>query len=472
MRKNLLFIFVGFSISLGSYLLISNNGYKKYNIIKSQINKNRTTLKKYLLPYKLISQQEETITQQKEIISQREKTIAKEKQRLSPFVSLELAKKKRGDSIKIKESFTQTSNNKTIKKYKLIDGFYAGIYRDLLYPGSGFIDFHKNNIFILSSRGILAYRRELTDDKNDFKQIKNNINSFIGREQFKKNKWFSIKDILIANDKVFVSYTEEIKSNCWGTSVIYGNLNYQNIEFKRLFSPISCVHAVFNIDETFNAHQSGGRIISLDDENILLTIGDYRSRHLSQNLNSVFGKIIKINIKTSQYKIVTAGNRNAQGLYFDEENNFLIQTEHGPFGGDEINLIDIEKIYKHKIQNYGWPISSGGEHYPSVVEYNPNIYKKYPLHKSHINYGFIEPIKSFTPSIGISEVAKIGKNKYVVSSLKDKSLYFITLNSKNELQKIIREEVFERIRDLKYNNKKLYMFMEDTASIGVINLNN
>ena len=472
MRKTIFFIFIPLSISLGSYLLISNTGYKKYNFIKSQINKNRTTLKKYLLPYNVISQQNKIISQQKEIISQNEKTIDKERQRLSPFVSLELEKKERGDSIEIKESFTETSDNKIIKKYKLISGFYAGIYKPLLFPGSGFIDFHENNIFILSSRGILAYRDQLTNDKNDFKQIKNNINNFIGREQFKRNKWFSIKDILISKDKVFVSYTEEIKNNCWGTSVIYGDLNYENINFQRLFSPKNCVHAVFNIDEDFNAHQSGGRIISLDDENILLTIGDYRSRHLSQNLDSVFGKIIKINTKTSQHKIVTVGNRNAQGLYFDKENNFLIQTEHGPFGGDEINLIDIEKIYNDEMQNYGWPISSDGEHYPSVVNNNLNIYKKYPLYKSHLNYGFIEPIKSFTPSIGISEIVKVGKNKYVVSSLKDKSLYFITLNSKKELIKINREEVFERIRDLKYKDNKLYMFMEDTASIGVINLNN
>ena len=59
------------------------------------------------------------------------------------------------------------------------------------------------------------------------------------------------------------------------------------------------------------------------------------------------------------------GHRNPQGLFFDKENNFILETEHGPQGGDEINLIEISKINKDKIQNYGWAISSAGEHYPN-----------------------------------------------------------------------------------------------------------
>ena len=106
------------------------------------------------------------------------------------------------------------------------------------------------------------------------------------------------------------------------------------------------------------------------------------------------------------------GHRNPQGLYFDKENNFLLETEHGPQGGDEINLIEISKINKDQIQNFGWAISSAGEHYKGVVKNNKKIYEKYPLYKSHIEHGFIEPLKSFVPSIGISEIVKVGQNKY------------------------------------------------------------
>ena len=75
------------------------------------------------------------------------------------------------------------------------------------------------------------------------------------------------------------------------------------------------------------------------------------------------------------------------------------------------------------------------------------------------------------PSIGISEIVKIGQNRYVVSSMKDKSLYFFELNEQKQIINTNRVEVFERLRDLRFNNNKLYLFMEDTASIGVINLN-
>jgi glucose/arabinose dehydrogenase len=192
---------------------------------------------------------------------------------------------------------------------------------------------------------------------------------------------------------------------------------------------------------------------------------------LAQNVESVNGKIIKVNIDNGNYEIISMGHRNPQGLYFDKENNFLLETEHGPTGGDEINLIEISKVNKDKIQNYGWAISSAGEHSGGKVEFNKKIYKKYPLYKSHSEHGFIEPLKSFVPSIGISEIVKIGQNKYVVSSMRGKSLYFFELNKQKQIINLNRVKVFERVRDLRFNNNQLFLFMEDTASIGVINLN-
>ena len=59
---------------------------------------------------------------------------------------------------------------------------------------------------------------------------------------------------------------------------------------------------------------------------------------------------------------------------------------------------------------------------------------------------------------------------YVVSSLKDKSLYFFKIDKNNSITDLNRVEVFERIRDIRYKENKLYMFLEDTASIGVIDV--
>ena len=303
-------------------------------------------------------------------------------------------------------------------------------------------------------------------------KIPNNINQYIGFEQFKKPSKFSLKDLFIINGKIYVSYTEEIQTDCWNTSVIFGDINYNHITFKKLFSPKECIHSRDNIDNEFTSGTSGGRIISFDENHIFLSIGDYRSRFLAQDKKSVNGKIIKINTNNFEYKIISMGHRNPQGLYFDEENNFILETEHGPKGGDEINLIEVSKITEDKMPNYGWPISSAGEHYGNRnSEANIKKYKKYPLYKSHNEHGFIEPLKSFVPSIAISEIVKIRPNKYVVSSMKDKSIYFFELNKEREIINLDRIEVYERVRDLNFKNNQLFLFMEDTASIGVINLN-
>ena len=302
-------------------------------------------------------------------------------------------------------------------------------------------------------------------------QIKNNINEFISLEQFNKNKWFSLKDLLIDQNQIFISYTEEIENDCWNTSIINGEINYEEINFKKLFSSDECVSQKNNIDKEFNAHQSGGRIINFDNNHILLTTGDYRTRQLAQNKGSINGKILKINILDSSFEIISMGHRNPQGLYFDRENKFILETEHGPMGGDEINLINIEDINEGNTLNFGWAISSAGEHYGGKIKDNKNKYNKYPLYNSHSKYGFIEPLKSFVPSIGISEISKIENNTYVVSSLKDKSLYFFNLDKKKEIINLKRVEISERIRDLKFKNDKLYLFLEDSPSIGIVDLN-
>ena len=153
------------------------------------------------------------------------------------------------------------------------------------------------------------------------------------------------------------------------------------------------------------------------------------------------------------------GHRNPQGLHLNEERMIILETEHGPDGGDEINLIDLNKIQKNKYLNFGWPIVSAGEHYGGrKLKENEKKYKKYPLYKSHAEYGFIEPLKSFVPSIGISEITKINHNRYVVSSLKDNSIYIFKLDKNNQIQNLKRIFIGERIRDLDYYENNLFYF--------------
>ena len=364
------------------------------------------------------------------------------------------------------------------------------------FPGSGYLETYSNYLILISASGILAYSDQIKNDTNNlyFKHIKTNISKFINEEQFRKSRindfdwleggWFSIKDVNIYKDQIYVSYTREVKENCWNTSLLHGKMNLKLIIFENLLTSDECVHFYDNIDGEFNAHQSGGRIINVDDQNLFFSTGDFRSRFRAQKEESIFSKIIEINKKTRDYKVVSMGHRNPQGLYHNKKNNFLLEAEHGPEGGDEINII---KLNQNEIQNYGWAISSYGEHYGGKnASFNKKKYIKYPLHKSHSEHNFIEPVIYFNPSIGISQIVGLDKdNSYVVASMKDESLYFFEydyndkkINTPNKVSngnakniKIERVHVGERIRDMIYYNEKLYLYLEDTASIAEVYIN-
>ena len=462
-KKLIFFITIIITITVLGYFLIN------YIIDRKSMNplgikdifsvEQKIIIKNILFPHKVIRKQELELN-----------TLRPLSLKMTEF---EFLFKKSLQNIQIKKfENVQLSNSMTMKKYNLVDGFYSGIKN--VFPGSGYLDFHKNNLFILSARGVLGYISiDNISDQNYLKQVENNIDDFLGLKQHQKTHTLSLKDLLIYKDKIYVSYTEEFQENCWNTSVIHGNISYESIKFEKLFSSRECLN--YNDIPEFEFHQTGGRIAQFDNNNVLLTVGEYRVRSLAQDKNSINGKTIKININNFNYEIISMGHRNSQGMYVDNKNGFIIQTEHGPRGGDEINIIEIEKIDNKKILNYGCPISSYGDHYSStspgqIEKKSSEKYKKYPLHKSHAKYGFIEPLKYFFPSIGISEITKIGNNKYVLGSLRDGSLYFFEINNK-KLSNLKRVGVGERVRDINIKNNKLYLFLEDTASIGIINLN-
>ena len=216
-KVTIIFIF----ISIIFYFFINSliGDAKKFGYVKKLLNdEQRELVKKYIFPYKLINQQKRQLDFFKPL-----------------SVEIELLIKEQGidlDLIRVPD--VKLSNNKTLKKYKLNSGFHFGIAN--VNPGSAYIDFYNNNIFIVSSRGVLAYGTNIEDKNTKLKQIKNNIDEFIGLKQFKKSQSNSIKDLLIDNENIYLSFTDEIKENCWNTSVIFGKINFEEIKFKKLFS--------------------------------------------------------------------------------------------------------------------------------------------------------------------------------------------------------------------------------------------
>lgn len=345
---------------------------------------------------------------------------------------------------------------------------------------SSYIDFSDEKLFIMTGDGLLSYISFFNIINNEerlfAKIIPTNINEFTNTdEKFELNSYIGIKDIKIIDEFLYMSYSNKHKSDCYSTSILRGKINFDKILFEKFFDTNRCVAG--KNDFGLNGKWSqGGRIINGNTDNIFFSVGTWGEENLAQEKNNIYGKIISINKINSNFEVVSYGHRNPQGLIIDDD--FIISTEHGPSGGDEINIIDLKNSGE---KNYGWPISSYGE---PVIGSNrrDELYKKAPHYKSHKKYGFIEPIKYWTPSIGISELAKISNNSnknnlLVVSALGttieegDKSLHFLEFDK--SYSKILYEQTLpigERIRDLifikEYNC--IAMFLESSAEIAFI----
>jgi len=214
-------------------------------------------------------------------------------------------------------------------------------------------------------------------------------------------------------------------------------------------------------DKGIDLNGIGGAVIFFD-ENIYLSIGapenqSEKIRDLAQSKSSIFGKILKIskedllNSKEQalKYSIFSYGHRNPQGLV--EINKRIFSTEHGPMGGDEINLIQYNK-------NYGWPLKSYGLRY---IFKKGDTGKSFKYNKKIENYK--GPIYSFVPSVAtssLSECPKNLKNYYpeniclMFLTLRAKSLFVVLVNKENlSVQNIQKIFIGERMRHFAVDSK-------------------
>ena len=447
MKKKIILLIL-ICLPLATYIFVSSSlNTKKFIFVKNLIPYDlRQDIKKKIFPFKYI----ETL----------ELKIQEDRAR---YYNDEINLKKELSDIKFEneKNIVLFDKDLILKKFVNLKQLTYGIQQKT--PGSAYLEFYKDKLFLLSSTGIIGFSNSF-DKQINFKQIKNNISKFINENQFKKGGEFSTKDLYIFNDKIYVSFIDEIKNNCYGISIIQSDLNLKELNFKKFFQFADCIALKEGVE--FSAHQSGGKIVSFDKNNIFFTTGDFRQRSKAQDKSFLVGKILKINITNGNSKIISTGHRNPQGLYYDKNNGYLVSSEHGPMGGDEINLVELES---DQTPDYGWPISSYGEHYGGKnAEKNKVKYEKYPLRKSHKKYGFIEPLKYFKKAVAPSEIINLGNNRFIMGAMKDKSIYTFEISDKS-IVNLKRVEIGERVRDMIFNGKDIYLFLEDTASIGIIN---
>ena len=332
---------------------------------------------------------------------------------------------------------------------------------------SGYIELYNEYIIIFFTSGKIIFlnKKDFFKGLSNFTSVETNLDDNILFDQ--KIKWTGIKDVAVEGDYVFVSATEKIKKNCYNTSLFQSKINNKIMDFEKIYTFDDC----FSLDKKieafryFNGYQTGGRIQTSKNK-IYLTIGDYNSWDKVQDTDSSAGKIIEIDRISLKKKIISKGHRNPQGLFLNKNQNILISTEHGPKGGDEINLI---KVDQNLVQNFGWPVSSYGNHY-DAVPINSYTKKFAPLNKSHKKYGFIEPIKYFENSLGISEIIQnyYTNNSFFITSLKNETIYEMQLDKNLNFVEIKdKTKLNERIRDIIYDsqNKCYLVYGESTPKL-------
>jgi glucose/arabinose dehydrogenase len=183
---------------------------------------------------------------------------------------------------------------------------------------------------------------------------------------------------------------------------------------------------------------AAGRLAVIDNKTTYLTVGDLGYPKIgSKSARGDLGSVFKVS--ASKVEKISTGHRNQQGI--ELIGNDLYISEHGPRGGDELNLIK-------KGADYGWPIVTYGQAYSSGDYVRPT--------RPGTHDGFQLPLYNWVPSVAPTELVQLpatGKwgawsSQLVMATLKEQALIFIQLSSKDKVGQVTSVDVGDRIRDL------------------------
>jgi glucose/arabinose dehydrogenase len=212
----------------------------------------------------------------------------------------------------------------------------------------------------------------------------------------------------------------------------------------------------------------GCRIVQAPDGNLFLTLGEhFTHRNEAQNLANHLGKVVRVTPdgavppdnsfvgrQDAKPEIWSYGHRNAQGAALHPTTGKLWELEHGPMGGDEINIALGGK-------NYGWPVIGYGVNYDGTK-----------AHEARSKPGMEQPIKYWVPSIAPSGLAFYTadllpkwKGNLFVGALKFQLLVRLELDD----EKVTKEErllqgLRERIRDVRQGPDGALWLLTDNSN--------
>jgi glucose/arabinose dehydrogenase len=194
---------------------------------------------------------------------------------------------------------------------------------------------------------------------------------------FKNNRW------------IYLAYAGKGKG-CYGTEVIRGRLDGLRL---------NDVQIIFRaLPKSGGGRHFGSRLVFGRDGTLYISLGERGQRPAAQDLNDHRGSLIRVNDDGSvpqdnpfvgrpgvKPEIYTYGNRNMQGMALHPFSGDIWTHEHGPQGGDEINIM------KPGV-NYGWPVITYGVNYGIGTKIGEGTHKK----------GMAQPIHTWVPSIAPS----------------------------------------------------------------------
>lgn len=274
-------------------------------------------------------------------------------------------------------------------------------------------------------------------------------------------------DVVLAPDfatsrRVYLSFAEEGDDGKAGTAVGYGRLSADNQRLEDF-------QVIFRQQPKLSTGNHFGSKLAFDRQGYLfITLGENNQRPTAQAMDKLQGKIVRLTAEGKvpadnpfvgqpgkRPEIWSYGHRNPQGLALNPWSGAIWEHEHGPRGGDEINIPQPGK-------NYGWPIATHGVNYSGL---------DIPEAKGQIVPGTEPPLHYWKVSPGISGMAFYDSQQFpewqhslFIGALAQRELIRLTLDG----DKIVAEERLlgdrnERIRDVRVGPEGyLYLLTDDS----------
>ena len=263
-----------------------------------------------------------------------------------------------------------------------------------------------------------------------------------------------------ANDqRVYLSYAEPGENGSAGTAVAYGTLGAAGLENLKVIYQQQ--------PKLVGPNHFGSRLAFDGQGHLFISQGERNDRPTSQKLDMLQGKLVRLDLEGNVPKgnpfvgqagarpeIWSYGHRNMQGMAIDPRTGKLWQSEHGPRGGDEINLPQPGK-------NYGWPIITHGINYSGM---------RIPEAIGSAKEGMEPPYHVWEKSPGLSGMAfytgrpgNPWNDSLFLGSLAESNLIRLTLQGDKIVgEERLLKEAGERVRDVRVGpDDNLYVLTDE-----------